>query len=122
MLEISRERLADAGADLRFLALDFRDPRWPESVGEADAVLSMQAVHELRHKRHAPALYRQIASVLRPGGIVLVCDHVPGPTPDARRSALFMTVEEQIVAFAAAGLKGHVLLESDGLALYRSVS
>lgn len=78
MLAISRERLAEFNARLRFLRADFRDDDWMAKVGPVDAVLSMQAVHEVRHKVHVPALYEKVRSVLRPGGLTLVCDHLPG--------------------------------------------
>jgi SAM-dependent methyltransferase len=135
MLAISRERLAGTGSDtgagsgtgsgagseLRFLRLDFRDWNWADGLGQVDAVVSMQAVHELRHKHKAPKLYRQIAAALDAKGVALICDHLPGPAADARRTALYMTVDEQIAALDAAGLSAGLLLESDGLALYRAV-
>lgn len=38
----------------------FKTETWPSVVdGPFDFVLSLQAVHELRHKRHAEHLYRQ---------------------------------------------------------------
>ena len=30
----------------------------------------MQAVHEIRHKRHVPGLYRQLRPIVSPGGTV----------------------------------------------------
>jgi predicted methyltransferase len=41
--------------------------------------MTNQAVHELRHKRHARELHRQVARLLTPGGSYLVCDHFCGP-------------------------------------------
>jgi SAM-dependent methyltransferase len=121
MLEVSRERLAGRPQALRFLQLDFRDPDWTARVGVADAVLSTQAIHELRHKRKAAALYAQVRSVLAPGGVALLCDHTPGDEPDARRTALFMTVEEQLAALRGAGFLGaRLLMQVERLALYRA--
>jgi hypothetical protein len=37
----------------------------------------MQAVHELRHKRHARRLYEQVYEVLAAPGLFLVCDYTP---------------------------------------------
>ena len=124
MLDASRERLKKLtmSTPLRFLRADFRDPTCTAQLQVVDAVVSMQAVHELRHKRRAPALYEQVLSILRPGGVVLICDHLPGPEADARRRALFMTAEEQLAAFRAGGFgEVKVLLELKGMALYRAV-
>src|SRR5262249_12215178 len=61
------------------------------------------------------------ASILSPDGLIVICDHLPGPAPDARRAALFMTAAEQLDAFATAGLAGTSLGSSEGMGLYRAV-
>ncbi len=79
----------------------------------------MQAVHELRHKRHAPRLYTQIHQVLSVPGLVLVCDHTP--FDDSPRSiALYMTEQQQQQqALADARFANvHVELAINGLMLY----
>ena len=121
MLATSQERLAEFETRLRLVRADFRDDDWVANVGSVDAVLSMQAVHEVRHKRHVPALYEKIRSVLNPGGLMLICDHLPGENSDARRSALYMTSEEQLAAFNIAGLrKATVHFVANGMALYKA--
>ena len=121
MLAISRERLTEFATRLRFVCADFRSADWLRKVGTLDAVLSMQAVHEVRHKGHVPSLYEKVLSVLRPGGVMLVCDHLPGEKLDARRSALYMTSEEQKAALTNAGFRGvTVVFVADGMALYRA--
>ena len=120
MLDMSRERLGSLPS-LRFLALDFRDPAWTSGVSHVDTVVSVQAVHELRHKRRAPALYTQINSILKRGGVALVCDHLPGPSPDERRRSLYMTVEEQLNAFRTAGFRApRMLMEIEAMVIYRA--
>jgi SAM-dependent methyltransferase len=117
MLEMSRARLGGHPA-ATFVQGDFKTPRWAEGLaGPFDAVVSMQAVHELRHKRHAPGLYRAVRGLLRPGGWLLVCDHRPvadsGPP-----AALFATANEQEVAFRAAGFEDvRTALELEGMYL-----
>jgi ubiquinone/menaquinone biosynthesis C-methylase UbiE len=102
MLELSRERLASFPA-ANFVHGDFKAPGWLETLtGPFDAVLAMQAVHEIRHKRHVPTLYQQVRSLLRPGGSLLVCDHTP-PSDSPRMTALHSTVIEQHEALRAAG-------------------
>jgi hypothetical protein len=78
----------------------------------------MQAIHEVRHKRHVPPLYRQIYQVTATPGLVLICDHTP--SDDSQRSiSLYMTEQEQIGALSAAGFANvRVALSINGLVLY----
>jgi SAM-dependent methyltransferase len=118
MLALSRERLAAFPA-ASFVLASFKSEDWTRRVGDRfDCVVSMQAVHELRHKRHAPRLYEQIHQVLNVPGLVLVCDHTP--FDDSPRSiALYMTEQEQQQALADARFTNiQVELEMNGLMLY----
>ena len=76
----------------------------------------MQAVHELRHKRHAPRLYEQIYQVLAVPGLILICDHTP---VDSVATALYMTEQQQQEALVGARF-ANVLIElsMNGLVLY----
>jgi hypothetical protein len=79
----------------------------------------VQAVHELRHKRHAIGLHRAVSGLLRRGGLSLVCDYVAGPDGMANHE-LYMTVSEQAGALGRAGFAGvSVVLEKGGLVLHR---
>lgn len=89
--------------------------------GPFDLVFSVQAVHELRHKRHAPRLYAQIRALLSPGAEFVVCDHLPelGPTPRHRR--LYMSTTENLAALANAGFSDAKLVWNEHeMALYRA--
>lgn len=109
MLDLSRERLARFGA-ARFVQADFKTPDWTRALDPPySAVIAMQAVHEIRHKRHVPVLYRQIRDLLAPGGLVAVCDGTPGDAPDLRKMSLHMTADEQLHALAAAGFSDATL-------------
>jgi SAM-dependent methyltransferase len=102
MLDMCRRRLGDrAGVD--YLQADFARADWAAALpAPFDAVLAMQAVHEIRHKRHLARLYAQVRSLLAPGGWLVVCDHEPfGDEP--RRLRLFATADEQHTALATAG-------------------
>ena len=97
MLEIARQRL---GERVTYMLGDFLDPQWPALLeGQPfDAVVAMQSVHELRHKRRAQTLYAQAKTLMRPGSVLVVCDHAPtDPRP------LMMTADEQHAAMTAAG-------------------
>jgi predicted methyltransferase len=54
-----------------FLVRRFQGPDWFQGLHDFDAVITNQAVHELRHKRYAEEFHRQVAMILRPGGMVL---------------------------------------------------
>ena len=118
MLALSRERLAAFPA-ASFVLASFKSEDWTRRVGgRFDCVVSMQAVHELRHQRHVPRLYEQVYQVLAVPGLILVCDHTP--LDDSPKSiALYMTEKEQQQALADAGFAGvHVELAMNGLMLY----
>jgi SAM-dependent methyltransferase len=103
MLELSRKRLAKFAA-ARFVKANFRNADWfHELTPPYTAVLAMQAVHEIRHKRHVPGLYRQIRDLLEPDGLLAVCDGTPRDPTVLWQVSLCMTVDEQLDAFASAG-------------------
>lgn len=118
MLALSRERLATFPA-ASFVLASFKSEDWTRRVGGPfDCVVSMQAVHELRHKRHARRLYEQIYQLLVVPGIILICDHTPFDD-SPKSTALYMTEQEQQQALADAGFTNvHVELAMNGLMLY----
>jgi len=77
LLALGRAAYGDR-AGLRFADLDLRVPGWPAGLGldrQADAAVSTTALHWLP----APALramYAELATVLRPGGLLLNGDHL----------------------------------------------
>ena len=82
----------------------------------------MQAVHEIRHKRHVPKLYQQIRSLLAPGGRLLVCDHTP-KDDSLRWTSLHMTAREQLEAMALAGFtETRVDREIEGMYLVAAIA
>jgi hypothetical protein len=118
MLASSRKRLAGFSA-ASFVLASFKSEDWTRRVaGQFDCVLSMQAVHELRHKRHAPRLYEHVHRILAVPGLILICDRTPfddSPTS----TSLYMTEQEQQHALAEARFANvHVELSMDGLVLY----
>ena len=122
MLDQSRQRLTTHAARTRFLRADFKTDTWPEEVdAPVDFVLSLQAVHELRHKRHAVRLYRQIVPLLSPAAEVLICDHLPEGAHTPRHRVLYMNTDENAAAFEQAGLSSVELVWRDhDMALYRA--
>lgn len=120
MHELARQRLGPLSARAQFVERDFKSDTWAAGLGKFDAVVTNQAVHELRHKAHAPALHRQVRLLLRPSAPYLVSDHFAGEG-GMSNGELFMTVEEQRAALQAAGFaKVEELLRKGGMVLHRA--
>ncbi len=118
MHELAAERIGAACSRIRFVERSFREPAWVEDLGFFDHVVTNQAVHELRHKRHARALHEQVRGLLAPQGRYLVCDHFAGPG-GMKNDQLYMTIEEQRIALQEAGFaRVEPLLLKRGLMLY----
>jgi hypothetical protein len=104
MLELSRERLAAFHDRTVFLQRDFKTKDWSAGIPtDFDLIVSLQAVHELRHASRIPGLYSQLYKLLVPGGAILICDHVNSRSAGPQHRAHFMTVKEHLSAFAHAG-------------------
>jgi tRNA (cmo5U34)-methyltransferase len=79
MLEIARQKLPNQDNSLQFDTIDFTT-QWSQgfAVKGFDAVTSTMAIH------HAPdkaQLFRQIFSVLKPGCVFVLGDHMAGASP-----------------------------------------
>lgn len=117
MHQLAAARLDSDARRVTFVERNFRDPAWRDGIGLFDHVVTNQAVHELRHKRHARLLHAQVREVLQPGGRYLVCDHFAGEG-GMKNDQLYMSIDEQRVALKDAGfdcvvpvlLKGGMLL------------
>jgi SAM-dependent methyltransferase len=118
MLALGRERLVEFPA-ASFVRASFKSEEWPRRVGGPfDCILSMQAVHELRSKRHALRLYEQAYHVLAEPGRIMMCDHTPFDD-SLRSTALYMTEGEQLEALAEARFTNlRIELRMDSLVLY----
>jgi SAM-dependent methyltransferase len=120
MHQLAVERLGELSSAVRFVERSFRDECWGHGLGPFDAVVTHQAVHELRHKAYASTLHTQVKRVLKPGGVYLVCDHFVGDG-GMENDQLYMTIEEQRDALLAAGFDAVVaVLAKGGLILHRA--
>lgn len=120
MHALTRCRLGGDVERVEFRDADFSRAEWTVGLQDFDAVVTQQAVHETRHKRRAASLHAQVRSVLRPGGIYLVCDHFAG-SGGGGNDQLFMSVEEHHDALEAAGFKTiHRRLQTDGMVLHHA--
>lgn len=81
VLWISEARLKHFGKRCRLIMTDFLDPSWTGHIEDPlDAVISSQTFHMLSAQQLVP-LYRQVAEILRPGGIFISADHVRSDSP-----------------------------------------
>lgn len=119
MHTLARSRLESRAEQVAFLTRSFKEPEWTEGLAQFDAVVTNQAVHELRHTRYAETLHRQVGQVLKKGGIYLVCDHFFGEG-GLSSDQLYMTIEEQQRALERAGYEVKPILKSGSLMLYRA--
>lgn len=122
MHALARKRLGAMIDRVEFLVRSFKDPEWVQGLDGFDAVITNQAVHELRHKRYAEELHRQVAMVLRPSGTHLVCDHFSGPGA-MTNDQLYMTAAEQKFAIESAGCTSVLpVLLKGGMVLHRATA
>jgi ubiquinone/menaquinone biosynthesis C-methylase UbiE len=122
MLAMSRERLEAFNGRVSFLHVDFKQSGWVDKVDKIyDCIATIQAVHELRHKRHAPQFYKECSCILDKGGILLVCDRLPQDDSEHDR-ALFMTENEQLAALRQAGFSNtEILLQTSERVACRAI-
>jgi SAM-dependent methyltransferase len=120
MHEIAAEHLGPLASRVSFVVRDFREPTWPADLGAFDAIVTQQAVHETRHRRHALPLFQRARTLLVPGGSMLYCD---GYLVDPRSPLAALSLEraDQPRVLEAAGFVDVQLLHDEGnLALYRA--
>ena len=120
MHRLAAARLGEQAGRAKFVVADLRQARWTDGLGPFDFVVTLQAVHELRHKRHALRLHAAVRALLAQGGRYLVCDHYAGEG-GMTNDRLFMTADEQRRTLASAGFAGvSLVLKEGGLALHRA--
>ncbi|MDO8270611.1 MAG: class I SAM-dependent methyltransferase [Gammaproteobacteria bacterium] len=119
MHELARHRLIDNLGSVTFVERSFKEPGWEVGLGQFDAVITNQAVHELRHKRYAAALHAQVKKLLCVGGVYLVGDHYFGEGA-MQNDQLYMSLEEQRFCLESSGYEVADVLIKGGRALYRA--
>jgi trans-aconitate methyltransferase len=118
MHELAHERLGDDDRTI-YVQADFKDPSWTETISErVHVVVTMQALHELRHSTRARLLYRQLSFVAEPSGLLCVCDHLRQPGDER---PLYMSIEEHLIALKDGGtIDCSVVLTCDQLGFFRA--
>ncbi|MGC5009359.1 class I SAM-dependent methyltransferase [Streptosporangium sp. DT93] len=90
---------------LRFVSLDLRVPGWAGSLGldrPADAAVSTTALHWISDS-DLPKMYAELATVLRPGGLLLNGDHTETDDTTPVLARLERAVHERATERAFAG-------------------
>jgi ubiquinone/menaquinone biosynthesis C-methylase UbiE len=122
MHQLARRRIGRWSDRVEFVERSFKEPNWSLGLGIFSTVVTIQAVHELRHKRHAVQLHSCVREVLEPGGLYLVCDHFAG-NGGMQNTELYMSIEEQGDSLKSAGFtRVDRILVSGGMALHRASS
>lgn len=117
MHDLARTRLEKHLGRVEFMERSFKDSDWYHSLSDFDFVVTNQAVHELRHKRYAPMLHKQVRNVLAPNGRYLVSDHYAGDG-GMTNTDLYMTIEEHLDSLASAGYQSiSELMRKGGMVL-----
>ncbi len=119
MHELARRRLHGRLDQVTFIEGSFKAPGWDAGLGKFDAVITNQAVHELRHKRYAAELHRQVKDLLNDSGVYLVCDHYYGED-GMQNDQLYMSQEEHRASLESAGYAVAEIMIKGGRALYRA--
>lgn len=118
MHRMARERLLPFADRVHHELRSFKAPDWMDGLGRFDAVVTHQAVHELRHKRYTQPLHRQVRGLLNDGGSYLMSDHWFGEG-GMRKEGLYLTVDEQREALQGAGFEQVTpLLQQHGIVLF----
>jgi SAM-dependent methyltransferase len=121
MHDIATDHLGDLAPRVTFVVRDFREPTWPAGLGTFDAIVTQQAVHETRHKRHALPLFERARPLVVPGGLLLYCDGYL--FPDSKLPALSLERDDQPRVLERAGFVDVQRLHDEGnLALYRATN
>ena len=122
MHDIATEHLGELAGRVSFVVRDFREPTWPANLGVFDAIVTQQAVHETRHRRHALGLFQRSRTLLVPGGLMLYCDGYL-VDPQSPLAALSLDRAEQPRVLERAGFVDVCLLHDEGnLVLYRATN
>jgi SAM-dependent methyltransferase len=122
MHDLARTLLHPFFDRVEFVRRDFRDPDWGTGLGRFDAIVTLQAAHETRHKRHLPAFLRAAKHCLIEGGTLLYADHY-AEEESGKNPSLMLRRAEQPLALKQAGFSNvALLLDKGGMALYSATN
>jgi SAM-dependent methyltransferase len=80
MLDAARTRLADSGAAVELVTIDYSVPTWTAAVnGAFDLIVSGLSIHHQTDERKR-GVYAEIFSLLEPGGLFVNIERVSSPS------------------------------------------
>jgi len=116
MHQLARARVAAFGANIEFVVQDFRVADWGQRLDRFDAVVTMQAAHEVRHTRHLINFFVEARKCMKPDGVFLYCDSYAA---EGRHPDLFLSSENQPLALERAGFQDiRKILDMGKMALF----
>ena len=105
MHDLARARLVPFLDRVEFIERDFRIPGWGANLRNFAAVVTLQAAHETRHKRHLVSFLAAARERLTSDGTLLYCDHYMEPG-SGKNPDLMLERDAQPVALLEAGFSG----------------
>ncbi len=119
---LARARLSDQADKLVFVTANYGLPGWNEGLGPFDAIVSLQAVHEVRQKERVGPLYAALRRRMTSGGLALICDRYLTPEHPGD-TEMHMTRAEHEAALVQGGFGDVRLLHAAAeLAMFRGVA
>lgn len=79
--DLARRRVRDAGLTGRVVIVEASFDALPDSVGQADVAY---AIESFAHAPDPARFFAQCGRLVRPGGVLIICDDVRRPTSDPR--------------------------------------
>lgn len=103
MHSLAKDRVGE-GFNINFVTGSFAHAGWSENLKKYDAVVSLQAIHEVRHKAKTKDLFVELRALLADHGTFLYCDHVCDEN-GMKNSELYMNEPEQLETLQLAGFR-----------------
>jgi SAM-dependent methyltransferase len=119
MLELCKERLESFVDKTVYHEGSFLDDGWWKLLPvQFDAIVSLQAVHEVRDSERIPRLYAECRQLLRNGGLMLIADQI---NKGEKQEEHFWSSEEHRAALLGAGFDSvRMVCEVGDLAMFAS--
>ena len=95
MHEIAKNNLGELARKAIFLQKDFKSSDWYKDISKVDIIVTMQAIHEVRHKSHIGNLFSQLRSLIKEDGVFLYSDHYYSTDSKTKNPELYLTLNEQ---------------------------
>ena len=120
MHQLAEVHLGKEASHIHFSNASFLEPDWFEGLGVYKAIVTVQSVHEVRHKSKVEKLFKQIRCCIETGGMFLYCDHVCDQA-GIQNDQLFMSEEEQAFVLNKTFVSVDRVCRHGTLALWRAI-